>query len=114
MQELFNLFDEIGKPYFRQGSMSDRDYAPEFFTFWNVDTPNLQIRDNKTKSYVEFVQIGYYTNNADLIYSRMDEFIQKAKEKGFVIASNPHDANADKENYFGRVCFIRIIHRTED
>lgn len=114
MQELFKLFEEIGLPYFRQGSMSDADYAPEFFTFWNVDTPSLQIRDNKTKSYVEFVQIGYYTNNANLIYSRMDEFIQKAKEKGFVIASNPHDANADKENYFGRVCFIRIIHRTED
>lgn len=114
MQELFKLFEEIGLPYFRQGSMSDADYAPEFFTFWNVDTPNLQIRDNKTKSYVEFVQIGYYTNNANLIYSRMDEFIQKAKEKGFVIASNPHDANADKEHYFGRVCYIRIIHRTED
>lgn len=114
MQELFKLFEEIGLPYFRQGSMSDADYAPEFFTFWNVDTPNLQIRDNKTKSYVEFVQIGYYTNNANLIYSRMDEFIQKAKEKGFVIASNPHDANADKENYFGRVCYIRITHRTED
>ena len=114
MQELFKLFEEMGKPYFRQGSMSDRDYAPEFFTFWNVDTPNLQIRDNKVKSFVEFVQIGYYTNNANLIYSRMDEFIQKAKEKGFVIASNPQDANADKESYFGRVCFIRIIHRTED
>lgn len=114
MKELFNLFEEMGISYFRQGSMSDEDYASEFFTHWNVDTPNLQVRDNETKSYVEYVQVGYYTNDANLIYSRMEEFIQKAKQKGFVIASRPYDAYADKENYFGRVCYIRIINRTEE
>lgn len=111
MQKLFGLFDEIGKPYFRQGSLSDEDYKPEFFTFWNDNTPNDSFYDNHETRYVEHVQVGYYTNDANKIYSGMDEFIEKAKEKGFVLDGRPRDANADKDGYFGRVCDIRIINK---
>lgn len=110
MQELFNLFEEIGLPYYRQGSMSDADYQPSFFTFWNIDTPNDSFYDNAEHRYIEYVQVGFYTNNAVLIYSVMEDFIQRAKAKGFVLEGRPKDANADKDNYYGRVCYIRIIH----
>lgn len=113
MKQLFELFNEIGLPYYRQGSMSDADYEPDFFTFWNIDTPNLQIRDNKAKSYVEYVQVGYYTNNAENIYTVMDSFIEKAKAKGFVVVGRAKDADADRADYFGRVCYIRIINNLE-
>lgn len=114
MQKLFELFEEIGLPYFRQGSMSDEDYKPSFFTFWNIDTPYLRHRDNKAKEHVLYVQVGFYTNDASKIYSGMDEFIEKAKSKGFVVEGRAKDANADKDNYFGRVCYIRIIEKTEE
>lgn len=115
MQELFSLFDEIGLPYFRQGSLSDEDYPPSFFTFWNIDSPSLRHRDNEEKSYAEYIQVGFYTNNAELIYSGMDDFIAKAKAKakGFVVEGRAKDADADKENYSGRVCYIRIIHNNK-
>ena len=112
MQELFNLFDEIGLPYFRQGSMTDGDYAPSFFTFWNIDTPNDSFYDNSARRYIEYVQVGFYTNNARLIYSQMDDFIKRAKEKGLVVEGRAKDANADKDNYYGRVCYVRIIHNS--
>lgn len=115
MQQLFELFNEIGLPYYRQGSMSDANYEPEFFTFWTVDTPQEKHYDNKLHSYNEYVQVGYYTNSAENIYSQLDVggvFYNKAIEKGFVIAALPQDANADKNNYFGRVCFVRIKHTT--
>ena len=111
MQKLFDLFNEIGLPYFRQGSMSDEDYKPSFFTFWNIDTPNDSFYDNHETRYIEYVQVGYYTNDATKIYSGMDEFIAKAKLKGFVVEGRPKDANADKDNYFGRVCYLRIINK---
>lgn len=114
MQELFNLFDEIGLPYFRQGSLSDADYKPSFFTFWNIDTPNDSFYDNSEHRYIEYVQVGFYTNDANKIYSVMDDFIARAKQKGFVVDGRAKDANADKENYFGRVCYIKIIHKVED
>lgn len=115
MQRLFELFEEIGLPYFRQGSMSDEDYQPSFFTFWNVDTPQDAHYDNELHRFNEYVQIGFYTNDASKIYSQLDvngTFYNKAKEKGFVIAALPQDAPADKENYSGRVCFIRIPNKT--
>lgn len=113
MQELFSLFDEIGLPYFRQGSLSDEDYPPSFFTFWNINTTASRHRDNQPKEHIPYIQVGFYTNNAEKIYSQLDEggeFFKKAQAKGFVFAGGAQDANADKDNYFGRVCYIRIIH----
>ena len=113
MKKLLDLFEEIGLPYFRQGSLSDADYKPSFFTFWNIDTPNGSFYDNKAHRYFEYVQIGFYTNDANLIYSQLDEggeFYEKAKAQGFVFEGRAKDTNADKKNYFGRLCYIRIIH----
>ena len=109
MKKLFDLFDEIGLPYFRQGSLSDADYPTDFFTFWNIDTPNESFYDNRATRYIEYIQVGFYTNDAKKIYSVMDDFIEKAKQKGFILAGRAKDANADKDDYFGRVCYIRII-----
>lgn len=116
MQSLFDLFEEIGLPYFRQGSMSDEDYKPSFFTFWNLSTPADSHYDNELHRYNMYVQIGFYTNDAEKIYSQLGEgekgeFIEKAKAKGFVIAALPQDADADKENYYGRVCYIRTTNK---
>ena len=116
MDKLFKLFDALGLPYFRQGSLSDEDYAPSFFTFWNIDTPSLKHRDNKEKEFEYYCQIGFYTNNASLIYSQLDEggaFRQAAINAGFTI-SRANDANADKKDYFGRVCYIRIKIKVEE
>lgn len=109
MERLFDLFEEIGLPYFRQGSLSDDEYEPSFFTYWNIDTPNDSFYDNSEHRFIEYVQVGFYTNDARKIYSVMNDFIDKAKAKGFVADGRPKDANADKDNYYGRVCYIRII-----
>lgn len=111
MKRLFALLEEIGLPYFRQGSMSDVEYPSSFFTYWNIDTPYDCFYDDKDVRHNEYVQIGFYTNDPELIYSQMEDFIKKAKEKGFVIAGKPRDANSDEENYFGRVCYIRILNK---
>ena len=122
MEELFSLFDEIGLPYYRQGSMSDEDYAPSFFTFWNIDTPIDMFYDNEEHRAVQYIQVGFYTNDAEKIYSQLDgkpefkedgEFRKKAKAKGFVFEGRPKDANSGRDDYFGRVCYIRIIHKGE-
>lgn len=111
MQELFNLFDEMGYEYFRQGSLADEDYLDSFFTFWNYDSPNLKIRDNVSKVFSEHVMVYFYTNKASLIYSVMDDFITRAKLKGFKVEGRAYDTPADKENYYGRLVRIKIIHK---
>lgn len=114
MEQLFDLFNEIGLPYFRQGSMSDADYQPSFFTFFNIDTINDSFYDDRETRYIEYVQVGFYTNDANKIYTQMNDFIRRAKAKGFVVQGRARDANADKANYYGRVCYLRIIHKVEE
>ena len=113
MQELFNLFNKMGLPYFRQGSLSDDNYPNSFFTFWNINTPNDSFYDNKASRYIEEVMIYFYTNDAKLIYSKMDEFIRLAKEAGFIVEGRAYDTNADKVNYYGRLVKINIIHKED-
>lgn len=112
MKELFDLFDEIGLPYFRQGSLSDKEYPPSFFTYWNIDTPITRFRDNTEKEYVEIISVCTYTNDANLIYSIMDDFIVRAKAAGFIIDGRPYDTSADNDNYYGRFVRIKKIHKS--
>lgn len=115
MQELFNLFEEMGYRdlYFRQGTLSIEMYPDSFFTFWNYDTPNLRHRDDRSKDYSINVMVYFYTKNANEIYSVMEEFITKAKEIGFIVEGKAYDTPVDKDNYFGRLVPVKII-RKED
>lgn len=116
MQELFNLFEEMGYKdlYFRQGSLANKDYPNSFFTYWNFDTPDLRNRDNKVKTYSEDVMVYFYTNDRKLIYSEMDLFINNVKKKkGFTVMSKPYDCPTDRNDYFGRLVRIKIVHEEE-
>ena len=130
MERLFALFEEMGyknaEGFFRQGSLTDETYPDEFFTFWNIDSPYLRHRDNKAKEHALYIQVGFYTNKAIKIYSskdengqiislsQIDDFCKRARSRGFIVEGEPKDANADKKGYFGRVCYIRIITKTEE
>lgn len=106
MQEVFKLLNKTALPYFRQGSLADKEYPPSFFTFWNVDTPELSFYDNEGRRYNQITQICFYTNDANLIYSKMDEFVKLAKAAGFT-CSRPKDAPSDKANYSGRLVMLQ-------
>lgn len=111
MEKLFNLFEEIGLPYYRQGSLSEKDYPPSFFTYWNIDTQNASFYDNKEHRYIPHIQVGFYTKKSAEVYTGMDDFVRRAKEKGFVCDGRPKDADSGKADYFGRVCLIRIMNK---
>lgn len=110
MQELFDLFERLDFPYFRQGSLTDETYPNSFFTFWNIDTPNISFYDNKDTKHNEIVNVCFYTNDPNLIYNVMEDFITAAKAVGFIVVGHAKDAPADKENYYGRYVTINIIH----
>ena len=130
MQELFNLFEEMGykmaEGFFRQGSLTDETYPAEFFTFWNFDAPYLRHSDNDPKEHALFIQVGFYTNDAAKIYTKkdtdgttlilspIDDFCKRANARGWIVEGEPTDADADKDNYYGRVCNIIIKQKSED
>lgn len=109
MQEkLFEVFDEVGLPYYRQGSIkSEEDYDPSFFTFWNIDTLSTMFYDNDRKGKVWTYIVYYYTCDPSVIYFYMDKFIEVATSKGFEVIGNGRDALADRADWFGRYVQVK-------
>ena len=55
MNKLFELFNKLGLPYFRQGTLSTDNYPESFFTFDNFSTTFQAYYDNS--NWKEIVKI---------------------------------------------------------
>lgn len=108
LEEVFIAISETN--YQRQGSFAEGETLPSsFFTFWNYDLPENGYYDNKAHKAIWKWNVCFYTNDPSILYSRMDEFIAKAKEKGFIIDGRDHDIQTDTPNYYGRMVKLTYI-----
>lgn len=107
---LEEIFEDLGLPYFRQGSLAeDAPYpSPSFYTFWNLREQFVTDYDNKPHMKIYAWAIYSYTNDPKCIYSLLDEFVLRAIEKGFIIGER-NDAESDLPNYYGRYLMITYI-----
>lgn len=98
-----------GTEYARQGSFDkDATLPPSFFTFWNADTPEQGFYDDKAHQAVWVWYVYFYTNDASILYSKLETFITIAKEKGF-IAGRGNDIASGEAGYNGRYVKIKYI-----
>lgn len=108
--KLEEVFEALGYPYARQGSFQEGETPPEsLFTFWNADTPEEGFYDNQAHKAVWVWYVYAYTKNANLIYTMIDEFINEAKKKGFIMDGKAHDIPSDAPDYFGRYVALRYV-----
>ena len=108
--KLEEVFQALELPYSRQGSYSsDESYPDSFFTFWNADTPEGGFYDDESHKAIWLWYVYFYTNDPLILYSQMDLFVQKAKEKGFIVEGRGNDIQSDQPDYFGRVVRIRYV-----
>lgn len=107
--KLEEVFNEVGLPYSRQGSFSRDDELPEsMFTFWNVETPDTWFFDNNNYR-VEWEWVVYfYTKDPAILYTKMEDFIRIAREKGFLADGNGKDIQSDNPEYLGR--YVRLVY----
>ena len=107
---LESIFNELGLPYFRQGSLSqDGDYPyPSFYTFWNVSEAGAVYYDNRPENRIWIWAVYSYTCDPSCIYSLLDAFVLKALENNFIIGERM-DAESDLPNYYGRYLIISYI-----
>ena len=113
MNELFNLFEELGfaNKYFEQGTLSNDYYPDSFFTFSNFASPYSAYYDDDNRQEVLRVQVSFYTNNREILYSTMDQFIKAAKTAKMVVKSGAYDVPSGRVDYYGRTVEINIIRR---
>ena len=108
-EKLEEIFKEMGVDYFRQGSYGDEEYPAHFFTFWNADTPEGGYYDNEAHKCVYVWYVYFYTNNPSEIYSTLDDFIKRAKGKGFILKSRGNDAPTDDKAFLGRYVVLNYV-----
>lgn len=110
--KLEEVFELVGLEYTRQGSYSDDATLPQsFFTFWNADTPEQGFYDNKAHCAVWYWYVYFYTKDASLLYSKLDDFIRIAKEKGFIAQGKAKDIASGEPDYFGRYVQIKYVEK---
>lgn len=107
---LEEIFEELGLPYFRQGSLAeDAPYpSPSFYTFWNLDERFVSNYDNRPHMKIYAWAIYSYTNDPSQIYTLLEAFVLKAIEKGFIIGER-NDADSDLPDYYGRYLIVTYI-----
>lgn len=107
--KLEEVFEEIQLPYSRQGSYEEGEELPtSFFTFWNADSNGASYYDNGCHRTEWFWYVYFYTKDPSIIYSKLEEFIKLAKEKGFNVDGKGHDIPTDITYYLGR--YVRLTY----
>ena len=110
LEEVFTDSRLSGIEYARQGSFDKNAQLPaSFFTFWNADTPEGGFYDDEAHKAVWVWYIYFYTNDASLLYSKLEDFITIAKEKGFIAEGRPKDLASGEDGYSGRYIKIKYI-----
>lgn len=111
--KLEEVFEQIQLPYSRQGSFAEGETLPDsFFTFWNTDSPDEGFYDNKSHKNIWFWYVYFYTKNPAIMYSKIDEFITIAKDKGFMVDGKGKDIPSDVPDYLGRYVRVTYIENT--
>lgn len=110
--KLEEVFEEMELPYFRQGSLEGSEEFPsDFFTFWNNDTPEDGFYDNVAHSAVWYWYVYFYTNQPENLYTKIEQFIKLAKEKGFVVEGKGRDIASGEPDYLGRYVRIKYVEK---
>jgi hypothetical protein len=108
--KLQEVFEELGLPYSRQGSYGvDEKLPSSFFTFWNKDSEFNGYYNNKPSRCVWTWNVFFYTNDPELIYSKLNDFVNIAMSKGFQVSGQGKDLQTDEPDYFGRYVEVSFI-----
>lgn len=109
-EELEKVFEELGLPYFRQGSLAEGETLPDtFITFWNGETPEGEFYDNEAHRVVWTWAISFYTKDAGLIYRLPEEFLKIAKKYKFIPQGRAYDLASGMVDFFARFVKIKFM-----
>ena len=106
-EELFDIFDRLNVPYYRQGSAPEK--LPErFYTFWEIDSDREGAFDNKERFTVSRFGIWYYDNNIRRLYSEPDNIVRELESAGWKIEGLPIDHVSENGLYCRHFRTLRI------
>lgn len=98
---------EEGNTIFLQGTLGDREYPKEFFTFFNDDSEDLYI-DDKIYQTLYYFTLNFYSVDPERVENMMEEIKPLLKQNSFIVEGKGYDAYSDEPSHTGRS--INIIY----
>ena len=96
-----------GESIFQQGSLGNRPYPKNFFTFWNFETPDIKHYDNRPFRCNWGFWIYYYSDNPGTIDDELLKAKKAFEESGWSVDGRGEDVKSDVETHTGRMITIR-------
>lgn len=100
---LIKALEHFGFPIFQQGSLNKDDpYPDSFFTFWNNDSADDDFYDNKENRYIWDFDVNFYSNDPELVNTKLLEAKKILKQNGFIVHGKGYDVASDEPTHTGR------------
>ena len=101
--ELVRILSAYGYPVFLQGSLAEEEPYPQaFFTFWNNNTYDFGMYDNKPIGYVWDFDVNFYATDPELVNTMLAKAKAELKAAGWDISGVVYDVASDVPTHTGR------------
>lgn len=111
--KLIEILETFGYPVNLQGSLDENEQYPDsFFTFWENSTEGTAHYDNQANSEIYDYDVNFYSNEQELVYSKLKEAIRKLRENGFIISGSGYSVASDEVTHTGRG--IHVLYRKKN
>ena len=101
--QLIELLEAFGYPVLRQGSLTDNDkYPSDFFTFWNIDSPDHSHYNNADYGTAWAYYVNFYSNNPNNTYNVLANARATLKAAGWITPGKGYDVASDEPTHTGR------------
>jgi len=108
--KLIEILQGFAYPVKLQGSLSENEKYPDhFFTFWNNNSMSEGFYDNKDHSLVYDYDVNFYSNDPELVYTKLREAIEELKKQGFIISGDGYSVASDEPTHDGRG--VHVLYR---
>lgn len=81
----------------------------EYFTISEDDTSDNVYADNNAQSILYEFSVKYYTDNAQLVYSRLIEALQLLKSKNYITTGIGYSNGTYEDRWFSRQADVKKI-----
>lgn len=99
---LIQILESFGFPVYRQGSLTEKSYPDDFFTFWNSESPDHAYYDNKSYGTSWAFTINFYSIDPEKPYSLLQSARNLLKKNGWTVPGKGYDVYSDEPTHTGR------------
>lgn len=113
---MVNIYDDLSElniPVYAEGAAPEL-LPNEYYTVTETNTSTNLSADNEAQEYLYEFTLKWYTNNANNLYTGLQQAITLLKSKGYIISGVGYWNRTYKETWFSRQVDVDKIEYLEE